>query len=310
MANILDRIAAETDLTKSERKLADIILKDPAAVVGENIAQLAKRAGVSDPSVCRFCRRFGANGFPDFKLALSSTLSAENIKKVENVKAGDTVGDVISKVLDGVKSATSATQRCLDESTVARVIDAVSLSRRIMVFSQGLSSFVATDFVARMMNLGFACESYTDRQSMLLSCGSLRSGDVVIAISGTGENRDVVQSAKAALSFGACVIGLGPDKCSLAQSSTLYLSVPLQISASDDSFFQSRLPLYLCAQIIIGGVILRRGLAISDSKAALKELRLRVYSQAEEKDNVENASTDDGTLKPGAPITTLDWHPY
>ncbi|MGN0893489.1 MAG: transcriptional regulator HexR, partial [Succinivibrio sp.] len=64
MANILDRIAAETDLTKSERKLADIILKDPAAVVGENIAQLAKRAGVSDPSVCRFCRRFGANGFP------------------------------------------------------------------------------------------------------------------------------------------------------------------------------------------------------------------------------------------------------
>ena len=54
MENILDRIAAETDLTKSERKVAATILKNPALVVNENIAQLAKRAQVSEPSICRF----------------------------------------------------------------------------------------------------------------------------------------------------------------------------------------------------------------------------------------------------------------
>ena len=62
MENILDRIAAETDLTKSERKVAATILKNPALVVNENIAQLAKRAQVSEPSICRFCKRFGAEG--------------------------------------------------------------------------------------------------------------------------------------------------------------------------------------------------------------------------------------------------------
>ncbi|MGN1281212.1 MAG: MurR/RpiR family transcriptional regulator [Succinivibrio sp.] len=311
MANILDRIAAETDLTKSERKLAEVILKDPAQVVNENIAQLAKRAGVSDPSVCRFCRRFGANGFPDFKLALTSTLSAENIRRVESVKAGDTVGDVISKVVDGAKSATSSVQRILDEATVARVIDAVSQSRRIVLFSQGLSSFVAVDFAARMMNLGFVCESYTDRQSMLLSSVSLRTGDVVIAISGTGENQDVLMSAKEALSAGACVIGLCPDGSSLSENSTLVLKSPQQISAADESFLQSRLPLYLCAQIIIGGVILRRGMAIADSKEKLMSLRNKAYtSQTSEVNTEDKTKADDGSIRPGAPITTLDWHPY
>ena len=33
MENILDRIATETDLTKSERKVAATILKNPALVV-------------------------------------------------------------------------------------------------------------------------------------------------------------------------------------------------------------------------------------------------------------------------------------
>ena len=84
-SNILDRIANETELTKSERKLASIILKNPASVINENIAQLAKRAGVSEPSVFRFCKRFGAEGFPAFKLVLSSLVSSQNLKKIESV---------------------------------------------------------------------------------------------------------------------------------------------------------------------------------------------------------------------------------
>ena len=78
--NLLDRIAKETDLTKSERKLAAVILKDPASVINENIAQLAKRAAVSEPSVCRFCKRFGADGFPAFKLVLSALQSLHHCR--------------------------------------------------------------------------------------------------------------------------------------------------------------------------------------------------------------------------------------
>ena len=55
-------------LNKSESKVAEVILSDPDSATQSSIANLAKRAGVSEPSVNRFCKRFNAVGFPDFKL--------------------------------------------------------------------------------------------------------------------------------------------------------------------------------------------------------------------------------------------------
>lgn len=74
--NLLDRIKNSlNELTKSERKIATAILANPQFVVSENIADLAKRCQVSQPSVFRFCKRFGTKGFPDFKFVLSSCCS-------------------------------------------------------------------------------------------------------------------------------------------------------------------------------------------------------------------------------------------
>ena len=49
-------------LNKSEKKVASAILADPEAATGSSIANLAKKAGVSEPSVNRFCKRFGTVG--------------------------------------------------------------------------------------------------------------------------------------------------------------------------------------------------------------------------------------------------------
>ena len=57
------------ELNKSEAKVALAILNAPEEATRSSIASLAASAGVSEPSVNRFCKRFGATGFPDFKLA-------------------------------------------------------------------------------------------------------------------------------------------------------------------------------------------------------------------------------------------------
>ena len=181
-SNILERIENETDLTKSERKLAQVILKDPAIVVNENIAQLAKRAQVSEPSVCRFCKRFGADGFPAFKLVLSAVVSANKVNRVEGVKQGDTVEDVVTKVISLGKNSLLKLEKNIDETMVAKVIDVVSQARRIVVLAQGLNTFVGVDFQNRMLNLGFATELYTDKQAMSLALATLRVSDVALCI--------------------------------------------------------------------------------------------------------------------------------
>lgn len=62
---------------------------------------------------------------------------------------------MISKVIGAAKNSVSSAERATDEGTIARAIDVVSQSRRIVVLSQGLTSFIGVDFVNRMLNLGF-----------------------------------------------------------------------------------------------------------------------------------------------------------
>jgi hypothetical protein len=47
------------DLRNSEKKVAKCVLADPAAVITSSITELAERAGTSEPTVIRFCRKLG-----------------------------------------------------------------------------------------------------------------------------------------------------------------------------------------------------------------------------------------------------------
>jgi len=56
------------ELRKSERKVADFVLSDPASVLDMRIIDLATGSDVSEPTVVRFCRALGYDGFQSFKL--------------------------------------------------------------------------------------------------------------------------------------------------------------------------------------------------------------------------------------------------
>ena len=311
MPNILERIAQEKDLTKSEHKLASLVLKDPAAILNENIKQLAQRAGVSEPTVFRFCKRFGADGFPSFKLVLSGLVAKEKGAKVESVRQGDTVEDIVFKVLGAARSSISETEKQLDVNAVARAIDLVSQARRIVLFSQGMSVFATDDFETRMLNLGFVCHSYHDRQSMCLCTPGLRSEDVVIALSATGRNLDILEAAKLVRNYSAFLIAITPYKSPLAEISSLVLPSCENIDISNDSIFHNRMSMMLIAQIIVGGVMLRRGIMLKEMKDKLAYVRTKSYLLDEDPKeaqlNTQNTAADDDTLRPGAPITEITW---
>ena len=59
------------ELSRSDRAVADVVLADTPTIPTLTITQLAGRAGVSPPTVTRFCRKVGFASFQDFKLALA-----------------------------------------------------------------------------------------------------------------------------------------------------------------------------------------------------------------------------------------------
>lgn len=310
MANILDRIASETELTKSERKLASIILKNPAAVVNENIADLAKRACVSEPSVCRFCKRFGADGFPAFKLLLSSLVSSSDIKKVDGIKSGDSVSDVISKSIGKARSQLLNLERNIDESLISRVIDVISQSRRLIILALGLSEFIAKDIHSRMLQFGFVTEVYTDRMSQELAVATLHSSDVALVICSSGEHPDLINIVKSVKQNGAVSVVLTSDETKFKDDASLVVSVTDKISPDDESYFDNRVSLLMLSQIIVSGVSLRRALAVNANKDKLLSARKKNYNTSEKTDVVEEKVETISKSETQSPITSIDWSPY
>ena len=60
---MLSKIQVSLDqLSRSERKVAEFVLADASRVLSMSIARVAQEAGVSEPTVNRFCRTFAEIG--------------------------------------------------------------------------------------------------------------------------------------------------------------------------------------------------------------------------------------------------------
>ncbi|HCL16898.1 MAG TPA: transcriptional regulator HexR, partial [Pseudomonas sp.] len=75
--NLLEQIQRRIeDLNKAERKVAEVILRNPQQATRFSIAALAQTAQVSEPTVNRFCRSFGVSGYPELKMQLAQSLAS------------------------------------------------------------------------------------------------------------------------------------------------------------------------------------------------------------------------------------------
>ena len=88
------------NLRRSERKVADFVLKDPLLVIHMRIVDLAQKATVSEPTVVRFCRAVGCSGFQDFKMALAQQLAASPSYGQIAVTEHDSTREYTHKIFD------------------------------------------------------------------------------------------------------------------------------------------------------------------------------------------------------------------
>lgn len=105
MADTLALIRSSIDsLRNSEKKVAMCVLGDPGAVVPASITELAERAGTSEPTVIRFCRKIGLGGYMELRLNLTCDLpSVQHI--FENVSNADSLAEIAGKILNAHREA-------------------------------------------------------------------------------------------------------------------------------------------------------------------------------------------------------------
>jgi len=270
--NLLEDIQSRLDsLNKSERKVAEAILRDPSAATRYSIAALARAADVSEPTVNRFCRGFSATGFPDFKIRLAQSIATGTPYVGQNVEPDDTVAEFADKIILSTIASLDKARQSLDPKALGTVIDYLIQAKQINFFGMGGSASVALDAQHKFFRFNIPVTSYDDALMQRMVAAGAQVGDVIVLISYTGRTKEAVEIAKVARANGATVIGITNPESPLAECCTAVLGVTAPEDTEVYMPMSSRIIHLTVIDILATGVTLKRGKDFLNHLKKIKE---------------------------------------
>ncbi len=201
------------DLPVSERKVARYVSQNLDNMVGLSVEELAGRSGSSQAAVVRFCKKLGYKGYRDFSIQLVSELAVAqrvNVHRagVSDILAGEKAGNVIRKVCHHNIQAIEDTFSLVEPEQVELAADKLFHAQRVDLYAIAASNLVAQDAQQKLMRINKRVTAYSDPHLQLSSASTLTPSDVVIALSWSGETREVLEAAELARRNGAFIIAI------------------------------------------------------------------------------------------------------
>jgi RpiR family transcriptional regulator, carbohydrate utilization regulator len=207
---LLDQIRElSSTLAPAEAKVAQLALAQPSTFIQTAVIDIASQAGVSQPTVVRFCRSMGATGLRDFKLRLAAALQIKSAGPHPSVNPEDSMADLSVKVLEAGVQAIRAVGSTLDMRILEQVLRALKQARRVDFVGIGQSALVAQDAKQKFFRFGLHCEAYSDPALQVMSAAQLQSKDLLVLISASGRSPELFDAIKVARTAGAKILSIG-----------------------------------------------------------------------------------------------------
>ncbi|MBI1172311.1 SIS domain-containing protein [bacterium] len=217
----------EGKLSALERKLAASVLADVNFATNASITEIAERAGVSPPTVTRFCRRLGCVSFSDFKVQLArSTYVGLRYLKPELVTS--TAAEVAEDIVTKAQNALFEMHRGLDLAAVEEAVRLLSNAQMIYAFgSGGNSSMIVNELQNRLFRFGLRIASCNDHGMSLMLSAAAQPGTVVFGSSFTGRNLELVRSFGLLRDRGIPTIAITQSGSPVAAAADVVIAVDL-----------------------------------------------------------------------------------
>jgi len=217
----------QSDLRPAERRVADVVLGDVEFAVRASNGKLAERAGVSEPTVTRFCRTLGCDGVRDFKLKLAQSLVVGTyyFRNPPHVQERSRL-PYWNSVFRHAAAAIDLAERQLDESDVRTAVDILATAKRVLVFGVGGgSTALAQDTQYRLFRYGLNVTAYSDTYLMRMAASTAGAEDAVVVLSATGRTPEVLDATQIAQLYHAKVVAITHPGSKLADAADVALTI-------------------------------------------------------------------------------------
>jgi DNA-binding MurR/RpiR family transcriptional regulator len=227
-------------LVPSKRRVAALILRDPARASTQTISELARAAGTSETTVLRLCHELGVSGYRELRVALAAESGREQ-GRADNQQVGGDIGRhddldaIVEKVTGADQRAIADTARVIDRKALAQAVRLTAAARRIDIVGVGASAVVALDLQQKLHRIGLIAYAWSDTHAALTAAAILGPKDLAIGVSHTGATLDTIDAIREASARGAHTIALtGVPGSPLAAAADLLL-----VTADRETTFRS-----------------------------------------------------------------------
>jgi RpiR family carbohydrate utilization transcriptional regulator len=263
MEKVIDIIshmrALEGSFAKREQFVADFVLANLEQISYLSQHEIAEATEVSVATVNRFCATIGCDGFRDFqiRLAQSVAVSLQYLGGTtgDQSESGQLVTQVFSTLVDTLKLA----REQLDGKLLEQATDVLANARRIAFLGVGGGSAnVAREGANRFFRLGIPSEAHSDGYLQRMLSSTLAEGDVLVAISSSGQPAELLDSVAIAKQYGATTVSITKTGSDLAALSDI--SIEINIPEDQDIYkpSSSRLVYIAIVDVLAAGAARKR----------------------------------------------------
>jgi RpiR family carbohydrate utilization transcriptional regulator len=263
MPNVIDIIShmrtLEGTFPKREQLVADFILRNLEEISFLSQHEIAEATSVSVATVNRFCRTIGCDGFRDFQIRLAQSVAVSlqylGGPNGDRSESGQLVTQVFSTLVDTLTLARAQ----LDGQLIEQATDVLANANRIAFLGVGGGSAnVAREGANRFFRLGIPSEAHSDGYLQRMLSSTLSKGDVLVAISSSGQPAELLDSVTIAKQYGATTISLTKTGSDLAQLADI--SIQIDIPEDQDIYkpSASRLVYIAIVDVLAAGAARKR----------------------------------------------------
>jgi RpiR family carbohydrate utilization transcriptional regulator len=266
MNMILDNLVnGEIKLSKSEKWIALSVLNNPSKVINQSITSLASDAGVSLPTVNRFCKKLGFEGYPAFKIQIAQEISNTN-ELLDRFNVDKDTPEVVKRVMADIQSTIVNVGQNLNPKAIDKATDFLASAQSITFFGLGGSGPVALDAQHKFFRFGVPVVAHTDYINQRMIASMMKEGDLLVLISFTGRTTEIVETAKVAKKNGVKTIALTSENSPLAKLSDVVLHIHTHLENNLHIPMTSRLAHLAIIDILSATVQARFGKRFDDRK--------------------------------------------
>ena len=268
--SLLQRILDELpDMGSAERKVADVVRTAPSEVIHMSMARLSEACGTSDPTIMRFCRRLGFEGYQDFKLYLAQSLVPSAPFDYEQITSDDSVDNVVRKTCRNSLNAIQRLLEDLDPAQIARAAETMHTATWIGIYATGISEVTALDAEHKFQRLGLRCQALLGPKTQRIHAENARPGEVSLIFSQSGHTRQTVEIAKTVSARGANVVAVAAADSPLAIVSNVTVGVQPYDHTEVMTPLASRLNHHLVINMLVTAIAMKNGSEFPDQLPAL-----------------------------------------